>query len=212
MSRVLRRAVTRAFIIVTTLIMSVGLSSMTAFAGQPVTQTLNPPAPSFYDCSAVGDGTICQGSRVFENPAAPTGITCGSGADAFEVFDEGVVHQVATRYYDRDGNLTKRVTHNLWTDAQWSNPLSGEVVPYIQMDTATDVLAIPGDFASSTLTDRGQNIYRTSDGGKPIMVSVGRTVFGPGDELIGFSGHQWAVSAFYLGDPSVLDEVCAALS
>ena len=27
-------------------------------AGQPVTQTLNPPAPSYYTCMAVGEGTI----------------------------------------------------------------------------------------------------------------------------------------------------------
>ena len=212
MSRVLRRAVARMFVVITSLILSAGLSSMTAFAGQPVTQTLNPPAPSFYDCSAIGDGTVCHGSRLVDHPVAPTDVFCGSGADRFEVYDQGLVHQLASRYYDADGNLTKRVVHERWTDAQWSNPLSGEVVPYTQMGTTTDILAIPGDLASSTLTNRGENVYRTSDGGQPILLGVGRTVFGPGDELIGFSGHQWAVSVFYLGDPSVLDDVCGALS
>jgi len=212
MPRVRGRASARAVFIIASLIVSGTLSSAAAVAGQPVAQTLNPPAPEFYDCIAVGGGTICHGSRVFENPAAPTDVFCGSGADMFEVYDQGIVHQLASRYYDRDGNLTKRVVQERWTDAQWSNPLSGEVVPYIQTNTSTDVLAIPGDFASSTLTNRGQNIYWASDGGKPIMLSVGRAIFGPGDELIGFSGHQWAVSAFYLGDPSVLDDVCSALS
>ena len=212
MSRVLRRAVARMFVVITSLILSAGLSSATAIAGQPVTQTFNPPAPEFYDCSAIGAGTVCHGARLVDHPVAPTDVFCGSGADMFEVYDQGLVHQLASRYYDRDGNLTKRVVHERWTDAQWSNPLSGEVVPYTQMNTSTEVLAIPGDLASSTLANRGENIYRTSDGGKPIMLSVGRMVFGPGDELIEFSGHQWVVSAFYLGDPSVLDDVCSALS
>src|SRR5439155_15115890 len=30
----------------------------TSVAGQPVTQTLNPPPPSYYTCKAVGNGTI----------------------------------------------------------------------------------------------------------------------------------------------------------
>ena len=33
------------------------------FGGQPATQTLTPPPPSFETCKAVGGGTICSGSR-----------------------------------------------------------------------------------------------------------------------------------------------------
>ena len=36
-------------------------------AGQPVTQTLNPPPPSYYTCMAVGQGTICEGTPRVES-------------------------------------------------------------------------------------------------------------------------------------------------
>ena len=37
----------------------------TGAAGQPATQTLDPPPPSFLACKAVGGGTICSGTRSF---------------------------------------------------------------------------------------------------------------------------------------------------
>src|SRR4051812_1105436 len=33
-----------------------------SLAGQPVTQPLNPPPPSFETCKATGDGFVCQGA------------------------------------------------------------------------------------------------------------------------------------------------------
>ena len=34
-------------------------------AGQPVTQTLNPPPPAWQTCKTVGEGTICEGTLSF---------------------------------------------------------------------------------------------------------------------------------------------------
>jgi hypothetical protein len=183
-----------------------------ALAGQPVTQALNPPPPAFYTCMAVGDGTICQGDQVVIRAPEPTDVSCGSGPSAFQLSDQGTVYQHATRYYDHDGNLTRRVNHERWVDSAWSNPATGAIVPYTQSSVTTTILAVPGDFDSATETTRGENIYRTVDGGKPIMMSVGRIAIGPDDDLIAWSGKQWVVSLFFDGDPSVLDQVCAALS
>src|SRR5215472_5027614 len=56
----------------------------TAFAGQPVTQTLNPPPPLFETCKTVGKRVICDGARTESYGPDDTGIACGSGAGAFD--------------------------------------------------------------------------------------------------------------------------------
>ena len=86
-------------------------SAGTAFAGQPVTQTLNPPPPSFETCKTVGNGFICDGARTESYGPDDTGIACASGAGAFDIFYQGTHNQHAIRFYNTDGNLTRRVIH-----------------------------------------------------------------------------------------------------
>ena len=139
-----------------------------------VTQSLTPPPPSFYTCKAVGHGTICQGSRTFTVDPHPD-FACG---DDEVIYDQGTVRQVATRYYDTDGNLTQRVVHEFWSDAQKSNPLTGATAPYSQASNMTDVLGVPGDFSSATETVTGQaNI--TIPGRGEILLNAGRAVTAP---------------------------------
>jgi hypothetical protein len=184
-----------------------------AQAGQPATDELNPPPPSYLTCKAVGTGTICQGARHFvkESEEQPE-LVCGSGADAFTIYDQGDIYQHATRWYDADGNLTRRVIHERWAPAWWSNPLTGTTVPYTQSNTITSVLAVPGDFDSAIETTVGENIYTDPETGKKIMRSVGRTVFGADGSLDFRAGQQPFVDAFVNGDMSVFDAVCAALA
>src|SRR5436190_12642958 len=85
------------------------LGGSSAFAGQPVIQTLTPPPPSFYTCMAVGAGTICHGTISESSGPEETGLVCGSGADAFNAWQTGSLDERAARYYDRDGKLTRRV-------------------------------------------------------------------------------------------------------
>ena len=210
MPRTAHRALARALIATITLAAAMVATVPVATAGRPVTQTLNPVPPPIYTCKAVGGGTICDESQIIEHPAAPTDVFCGSGATGFQIHDQGIEHQHATRWYDTDGNLTRRIVYGRWTDAQWTNPLTGHAVPYTQNTTAVDVLATPGDFDSSTRTERGENVYHSPDG-RVVMRSVGRTVIGPGDELLEYSGKQWAIELFFFGDESVLDGVCAVL-
>ena len=127
------------------------------------------------------------------------------------IHDNGVEDSRFTRWYDADGNLIRRVEHEVWTDAYWSNPLSGKTVPYTQRGKVTDTLAVPGDFASTVETQVGENMYTDPVTHKKVLRSVGRTVYGP-DGLISESGQQPFIVAFEHGDMSVFDPICAALS
>ncbi|MFL6138766.1 MAG: hypothetical protein ACJ74O_13330 [Frankiaceae bacterium] len=88
-----------------------------------------------------------------------TGIVCGSGDSAFEIFDSGAFEERVIRFYDSNGNLTRRVIHFTEIGGEWSNPVTGATAPYTQNYVTTDVLAIPGDFTSATSTTPGGGHY-----------------------------------------------------
>lgn len=183
-----------------------------ASAGGPPPTNLNPPPPSYYTCMATGQQTICHVNQIVVEDPVDTDIGCGSGTGAFDMWDQGTIHQRATRYYDADGNLTRRVNHELWAPAWWSNPLTGDIVPYTQSDTTTTVLAVPGDFGSGTETTVGENIYRDPVTGQKVLMSVGRQAVGPDGSVEFRSGKQPFLDAFVGGDMSVFDDICAALA
>jgi len=180
-----------------------------SLAGQPVTQPLNPAPPSFETCKATGTQTICQGARTLP-PYGPddTGIACGSGANAFDIFDSGVESQVAARYYDADGNLTRRVIHQTQV-SMFSNLANGMAIPYVLKNNITDVLAVPGDFDSGIETITGENNF-TVPGMGAVFLNAGRTV-GNADQLDFSAGPQGFLDYFVNGDTSVVTELCSAL-
>lgn len=183
-----------------------------AVAGQPPSGTLNPPPPAFETCKATGQQTICRGTQQFIEAPVDTGLVCGSDATAFDIIDQGSANQTATRYYDADGNLTLRVLHDTWLSSFWSNPATGDTVPYTQRDKVTDVLAVPGDFGSATETQVGENIYTDPITQQKVLKSTGRVVFAPDGSPEFSAGQQPFIAYFVFGDSSVLDEVCAALA
>jgi hypothetical protein len=184
----------------------------TAVAGQPPPADLNPPPPAFYTCMATGEQTICQGTRELVEDPVDIGIVCGSGAAAFDIYDQGVVDDRATRYYNADRNLTRRVVQERWTSSFWSNPITGATVPYTQRAAITDVFALPGDLSSATETIVGENIYTGPITGKKVLRSTGRQVAAP-DGTVEFSaGQQPFIDAMVFGDLSVFNNICAALS
>jgi hypothetical protein len=141
-----------------------------------------------------------------------TGIACGSGTAAFDIFDQGAFRQQATRFYDRDGNLIRRVLHERYTSGTWSNPLSGASVSYTQNNIITNLLAVPGDFDSATETIRGEVIIRGRTAA-PVFIAVGRQVFNFDEsELISSAGRNDFIAAFFEADPTAFDAVCAALA
>ena len=173
-------------------------------------QALNPPPSPDYTCKTVGNGTICQADSTFSYGPEDTGIVCGSGPSAFDIFDSATGDQQKTRTYDQNGNLTRRVIHETYSSGQFSNPLTGAVVPYTQHDTITDVLAVPGDFSSATETNVGENIFKPAQGG-PVFKYAGRFVVAP-DGTIEFQAGQNDFFKLMSGDTSVLQKLCAALA
>jgi hypothetical protein len=184
-----------------------------AFAAPPAAEALNPPPPDFLTCKALGAGTICTGSFQEVKVSEPQPeLVCGSGADMFIIHDNAVLNARVTRWYNADGDLTRRVVRESWKPAFWSNPLSGKTVPYTQNGKSTTVLAVPGDFDSATETMVGENIYTDPATHRKVLRSAGRVVFGADGELDFRAGPQWSLDAFIDGDMSVLDGVCAALA
>ena len=182
-------------------------------AAPPTPEDLNPPPPDFLTCKSLGAGTICTGSAEEVKVAEPQPeLVCGSGAEAFVIHDNAVLHQRVTRWYNADGDLTKRLIRERWKPAFWSNPLSGKTVPYTQTANITTVLAVPGDFDSATETTVGENIYTDPVTHKKVLRSAGRVVFGADGTLEFRAGQQPFLDAFIDGDMSVFDAVCAALA
>ena len=180
-------------------------------AGQPVTQTLNPPPPPWQTCKAVGGGTICEGTNVESYGPVDTGIVCGSGAGAFDILDTATDDYSVWKKFDADGNLVRRVFHDHYTFGQFGNPLTGAAVPYTQTDTRIDVLAVPGDLDSATETTTWQSLFHLPGAGAPVFWNSGRTVqfpiFGPTE----FSAGRLFWFLLGSGDTSVLDALCTAL-
>jgi hypothetical protein len=139
-----------------------------------------------------------------------TGIACGTGASAFDIFDQGTGNESSTRWFDQNGNLTKVETRIDYTFGEWSNPLTGAVVPYTQHNVETFNFAVPGDFSTVTTTQTGENIYTNPSTHKVVFLNAGRFVMAPDGSLV-FQAGPDAFADFFGGDTSAIDGVCAAL-
>jgi hypothetical protein len=142
----------------------------------------------------------------------PTGIFCGTGASAFEIFDSatGHIQHHAQRFYDANGNLTRRVFTDDYPGGQWSNPLSGAAVRYTQHQVTTGVLAVPGDLSTETQTLRGE-INFVVPGMGAVLLNAGRVVFGPDGSIESQSGPQ-GLNDYFAGNTGAFDALCAALA
>jgi hypothetical protein len=183
------------------------------FAASPASAvTLNPPPPDFETCHQGGNGTVCVGNRTSEANLEGTGIFCGIGPDAFEIFDDGgTVLQHFERWYDADGNLLRRLSKSTWLGSAWINPDTGARVLYRQTNVTVEVLAVPGEFGSATTTTTGV-VNFTLPGGGAIVRNAGRTIFGPDGSLEFSSGPQAILDYFLNGDTEALQPICDALS
>ena len=144
--------------------------------------------------------------------ATDTGIACASGSSGFDIFDQGAYAINAIRYYDQNGDLTRRVIHYDEPSGQWTDPLTGAALGYTQRYVQTDVLSWRGDLTSSTETVTGELLMRLPTGA-PVLFGMGRQVYNFGQsELFSSAGRNDFVEAFFEGDPAPLARVCGALT
>ena len=140
----------------------------------------------------------------------PTGIQCGSGADAFEILDSFNRSVDGKRFYDQDRKLTERHFHDLFVGAL-TNPLTGATLPYRQHDTTMHDLAVAGDITSGTEAITIGLRVTTPDGGT-VLIDAGRTVVVESDGTILFEAGQHHFDDFYVfGQTSALQPLCDAL-
>jgi hypothetical protein len=193
------------------LVASMLLGSVAA-VGQASAASLTPPPPGFERCHSAGRQTICEGNVVFGGGIEGTGIMCGFGPDAFEIYDQSdKVLEHASRWYDEEGNLTRRMIKDSWLGSEWTNPLTGKSVPYRQTNVVTDVLAIPGDPGSARETTTGV-VNFIIQGRGAFVRDAGRTVFGFDGTLEFEAGSHVFVDYFVNGDTTALDPICSVLA
>jgi hypothetical protein len=156
----------------------------------------------------VGGGTLCTAEATLSSGPEVTDAPCPS----FAVYDTSTVVESKTRWYDTDGNLTRRLIRDHYTSGQWSNPLTGDSVDYTQNNVQWDVLADPGDLTSATQTITGQ-VHVRGDSGPPLLIATGRQVFNFDESvLLSSAGRNAFIDAFFRGKPNVFDDVCTALA
>ena len=193
------------------LVLLAGLCGLLALAVVvPVSSATRTPGGG---CQTVaGGGLIC---RTFEvetvGPREDPNIVCGSGAGAFHIFDQWVDNQTRTAWVDENGLVTRFTDHDVYSFGQWSNPLTGDVVPYTERSVETIVWAVPGDDSTATDTFTGENIYRLPTGGQFVLQAVGRQVFTLDGDLLSSHGPNAFIDGLVEGDPHAFDQVCAAL-
>jgi hypothetical protein len=171
--------------------------------------TLNPVPPGFYTCSATASGAICRAHTIEPYELEPTGIFCGFGASTVEILDSGVRDVEATRWYDGDLNLIRRQRMFLFRDAHLTNPANGRTLLYSQHNADNEVLGVPGDLGSVTLTSHG-HLSMTAPGFGAVLLDAGRIVVGPSGD-IEFQAGPFEVERYFEGELSIVDDLCAAL-
>ena len=180
-----------------------------ASAQPPTEVTLNPAPPDSYTCTPIGNGTRCLLDVTTTGIVEDSGIVCGTGADAFEIVDSASRRVKAERWYDREGNLVKRVRANLFSDSRLTNPVTGVFVTYDQHDIDTDLFAVPGDLGSAT-TYSNEHLIAIAPGYGTVLVNTGRSVYGSDGSVISQTGRR-DLDAYFGGDASVVMSLCAAL-
>jgi hypothetical protein len=173
--------------------------------------TLNPPPPPEFNpvCESVGNGTIC--TVQFSDPpfAGGSGAICGSGASAYEVFQFQNRSVQGHRYYDVNGNLTRRHFQEVDTGT-FSNPNTHQAVSFSQRATTLHDLATPGDVTSGTLIITGSIRVYIPHGGS-VILETGRTVNAGDGALLRESGQHPFTDYFVFGDTAAIQPVCDAL-
>jgi hypothetical protein len=189
-------------------------SSPAAAANQTVDpSTLTPPPPDFFNAQCREAGQMIQCDLAFFDPdqpvEQPTGIVCGTGANAFELLDTFTRTVFGKRYYRADGLLLRRHFHDDIVGT-FTNSVTGATVEYEQRSTHLHDLATPGDNSSGV--ESSTQLLRIYSSNGTVLTDVGRIVVVEADGTLLFESGQHPIGDFFNGDPSALDPLCDALA
>jgi hypothetical protein len=173
--------------------------------------TLNPAPPDYVNATCVtGAGGVVCDLAFSDDPVVnePSGFVC-AGTELDISLNRSVVGK---RYYDQNGDLTRRHFRED-VSGTFANPDTGESVPWTQNDTVVHDLAVPGDLGTGTVKSSGLGTRIWLPGGGTILVDSGvtRQAAGTGDILHTSANHPFE-DYFVRGDATALVALCAALS
>jgi hypothetical protein len=182
-----------------------------AFGGTPVDPSTLNPAPAARTnpvCEKDGSHTIC--TLKFTDPpfAGGSGVICVNGATSYEVFQLESRSVVGKRYYDQNGNLTRRHFREILSGT-YSNPVNHVAVSFDGSDTQLHDLIVPGDVSTGTIQVTGSFRIFVPHGGT-VMLEAGRTIETV-DALISESGPHPLTDYFVFGDTAAVQPLCDAL-
>ena len=193
-----------------------GLLGAFILAGPAVARTpvdpgaLNPAPPDFFnaECWEGAGGVVCT-LHFSDDPIVdePSGIVCG-GTELVFSQERSVAGK---RIYDANGDLVQRHFRE-WMSGTYSNPDTGESVPWEQHDTIVHNLSVPGDVDSGTIRITGLITRAWLPGGGSILLDAGTILedFATA-ELIHEGGPHPFRDYFADGDASALQPLCDAL-
>ena len=173
--------------------------------------TLNPPPPPEFNpvCQRNGNQTIC--TVQFSDPlfAGGSGVICGTGPNAYEVFQFQTRSVQGKRYYDESGNLTRRLFHEV-DSGTLSNPINHKAVSFSARGTTRHDLSTPGDINSGTSVLTGEfRVYPVQGG--TVLIELGRTVNLADGTFVRESGPHPFQDYFVFGDTAAVQPLCDAL-
>jgi hypothetical protein len=174
--------------------------------------TLNPAPPDFFNaqCYAGAAGTICD--LAFADPAnpivdEPSGIICGGT----EILFSQNRFVVGKRFYDADGNLTRRHFRE-YMAGDLTDPETGNKVYWDQHDTVLHDLSIPGDLDSGTIRFTGLISRFVTSSGRTLLVDSGTTLVDSSTGEVVQAGRNHPLDDYFSGrDSGALQSICAAL-
>jgi hypothetical protein len=135
-------------------------------------ETLNPPAPTFYTCTADGSNTICRGTQDFSVDNEPIGFDCGGRL----VYGTGSDIREVSRYYDENGNLAWRRAHATATQTWSLSPTGAEPALSFSGHWGWTVrYGVPGDLETGFLASHGTDFRLRSPANGVIVHSAGTT-------------------------------------
>ena len=173
--------------------------------------TLNPAPPDFFNavCERTGVQTIC--TLAFSDETItdePSGIFC----DDIEILFSQDRSVVGKRFYDADGNLTRRHFREYMTGSL-TNPETGTTIWWDQHDTILHDLSTPGDVDSGTISFSGLISRFFTSSGQTVLVDSGTTRFDEGADELLHAGNNHPLDAYFVGgDSAALQPLCDALA